>query len=198
MIAVAMPYDPPIRVQEFVLRHSVPYPVALDVQGAVTSAFGGVPYVPTAFIIDPNGKTELIYTGRLDIAKVRRIISRYLKNGIESSHDTARILAEAMIRNGISERSLGEHFHRPCLRLFRYDNVWGRLLFGIYEGVLRKGHLSDAYLEVVNREVAGGNMAQAHILWSVVAGDTPYREIARDALALRTLWNLLRALPGGR
>ena len=79
MIAVAMPYDPPIRVQEFVRKHAVPYPVALDVQGAVTSAFGGVPYVPTAFIIDPNGKTELIYTGRLDIAKVRRIISRYLK-----------------------------------------------------------------------------------------------------------------------
>lgn len=79
IIAVAMPYDPPIRVQEFVQRHHVPYPVALDVQGVVTSAFGGVPYVPTAFIIAPNGKTELIYTGRLDIAKARRIISRYLK-----------------------------------------------------------------------------------------------------------------------
>jgi len=79
MIAVAMPYDPPIRVQEFVQRHNVPYPVALDVQGVVTSAFGGVPYVPTVFVIAPNGKTELSYTGRLDIAKARRIISRYLK-----------------------------------------------------------------------------------------------------------------------
>lgn len=79
MIAVAMPYDPPFRVQEFVQRHAVPYPVALDVQGKVTSAFGGVPYVPTAFVIAPDGKTELSYTGRLDIAKVRRIISRYLK-----------------------------------------------------------------------------------------------------------------------
>ncbi len=79
LIAVAMPYDPPIRVQEFVQRHDVPYPVALDVQGMVTSAFGGVPYVPTAFIIAPDGKTELVYTGRLDIAKARRIISRYLK-----------------------------------------------------------------------------------------------------------------------
>ena len=79
MIAVAMPYDPPIRVQEFVQRHNIPYPVALDVQGVVTSAFGGVPFVPAAFIIDPNGKTELSYTGRLDIAKARRIISRHLK-----------------------------------------------------------------------------------------------------------------------
>jgi thiol-disulfide isomerase/thioredoxin len=79
LIAVAMPYDPPIRVQEFVKQRAVPYPVALDVQGKITSAFGGVPYVPTAFVIAPDGKTELNYTGRLDIAKARRIISRYLK-----------------------------------------------------------------------------------------------------------------------
>lgn len=79
LIAVAMPYDPPILVQQFVRQHNVPYPVALDVQGRVTSAFGGVPYVPTVFVIAPNGKTELSYTGRLDMAKARRIISRYLK-----------------------------------------------------------------------------------------------------------------------
>lgn len=79
LIAVAMPYDPPLQVQDFVKRHNVPYPVALDVQGKVTSAFGGVPYVPTAFILSPEGKTELTYTGRLDVAKVRRIVARYLK-----------------------------------------------------------------------------------------------------------------------
>lgn len=125
-------------------------------------------------------------------------ISRYLKNGIESSHDTARILAEAITSHGISERALAEHFHRPCLGLFRYDNVWGKLLFGIYEGMLRKGRLSDAYLEAVNREAAGGDMAQAHILWSVFAGDSPYREIARDALAFRTLLKLAGTLSRGR
>ena len=80
LIAVAMPYDPPIQVRDFVQRHGVPYPVAIDVQGKVTSAFGGVPYVPTAFVITPDGKTELTYTGRLDMAKARRIISRYLKD----------------------------------------------------------------------------------------------------------------------
>jgi thiol-disulfide isomerase/thioredoxin len=79
LIAVAMPYDPPLQVQDFVKRHNVPYPVALDVQGKVTSAFGGVPYVPTAFILSPEGKTELTYTGRLDVAKARRIVARYLK-----------------------------------------------------------------------------------------------------------------------
>jgi hypothetical protein len=125
-------------------------------------------------------------------------ISRHLKNGIESSHDTARILAAAVASAGVSEPALRDHFYRPCLRLFRYDNVWGRALFGIYESVLRKGHLSDAYLRYVNREPAGESATQARILWAVFAGDAPYREIAREAFALRSLWRLARNLLGGK
>jgi len=79
LIAVAMPYDPPSLVQKFAQRYALPYPVALDIDGKVTSAFGGVPYVPAAFLIAPNGNVELSYTGRLDIAKTRRIIVKYLK-----------------------------------------------------------------------------------------------------------------------
>ena len=79
LIAVAMPYDPPALVQEFTQRRGLPYPVALDVQGKLTSAFGGVPYVPAAFLIAPNGNIVLNSTGRLDIDKARRIIAKYLK-----------------------------------------------------------------------------------------------------------------------
>lgn len=79
LIAVAMPYDPPALTQEFVQRRGLPYPVALDVQGKLTSAFGGVPYVPAAFFIAPNGNIVQNSTGRLDIDKTRRMISRYLK-----------------------------------------------------------------------------------------------------------------------
>jgi flavin-dependent dehydrogenase len=125
-------------------------------------------------------------------------ISRHLKNGIESSHDTARILAMAITSEGISGPALREHFYRPCLRLFRYDNVWGRVLFGIYESVLRKGRLSDAYLRSVNRESAEGRATQAGILWAVFAGDAPYREIAGEAFAPGSLWKLARNLMRGR
>ena len=79
LIAVAMPYDPPALVQEFVQRRGLPYSVALDVQGKLTSAFGGVPYVPAAFLIAPNGNIVLNSTGRLDTDKARRIIAKYLK-----------------------------------------------------------------------------------------------------------------------
>ena len=79
LIAVAMPYDPPALVQEFTQRRSLPYPVALDVQGKLTTAFGGVPYVPAAFLIAPNGNIVMNSTGRLDTDKARRIIAKYLK-----------------------------------------------------------------------------------------------------------------------
>ena len=78
LIAVAMPYDPPSLVQQFVQQRGVPYPVALDLDGKITTAFGGVPYVPAAFLLAPNGRIELQYTGRLDIAKAERVIAKYL------------------------------------------------------------------------------------------------------------------------
>lgn len=79
LIAVAMPYDPPTLVQRFAQSRDLPYPVALDIDGKVTRAFGGVPYIPAAYLIAPGGNIELSYTGRLDIAKARRIIAKYLK-----------------------------------------------------------------------------------------------------------------------
>jgi len=121
-------------------------------------------------------------------------VSRYLKNGIESAHDTARILAEAVLDHGVSEPELRRHFYRPCIRRFRYDNRWGRVLFGIYEAVLRKSRFSDAYLRGVEGGVAGMQGAQARILWSVFAGDAPYREIAREAFAPRAMLDLLKSL----
>lgn len=110
-------------------------------------------------------------------------ISRYLKNGIESSHDTSRILAEAIARHGTSREALDAFFHRPCTARFRRDNIWGKVLFGIFEGVLRKGRLSDAYLRTVARAARAGDETQARILWAIFAGDAPYREIAREAFA---------------
>ena len=117
-------------------------------------------------------------------------ISRYLKNGIESSFDTSRILAETVVRFGISEQALRNHFYRTCIRQFRYDNVWGKALFGVYEGVLRKERFSDAFLKGAVADSAAQQGTQGHILWSVFAGDAPYREIAREAFSPRAVYQL--------
>ena len=93
-----------------------------------------------------------------------------------------------------SAEALREHFYRPCVRMFGYDNVWGKVLFGIYERVLRKGRLSDAFIGSVARDAGGGMSIQERILWSVFAGDAPYRTIARDAVAPRSIAEILKNL----
>jgi thiol-disulfide isomerase/thioredoxin len=77
LIAVAMPYDPPLYVEKFVREHAVPYPVALDVQGTVTRAFG-VAYVPMAFLVSPAGNLSYQQAGKLDITRLRRVIEAHL------------------------------------------------------------------------------------------------------------------------
>ncbi|MBI3545192.1 MAG: TlpA family protein disulfide reductase [Gammaproteobacteria bacterium] len=79
IIGVSAAYDPPIVVQEFVQRRGIAYPVALDLDGKIARAFGGVAYVPTTYILASNGNVVLKYAGRLDVAKARRIIAKYLK-----------------------------------------------------------------------------------------------------------------------
>lgn len=141
----------------------------------------------------PVGYAQRPFADRIAIVG-DAFISRYLKNGIESSHDTARVLAEAITRHGVSREALRRYFHRPCLERFRHDNIWGRVLFGIYEEVLRKGRLSDAYLRSVTRAAEAGDETQARILWSVFAGDSPYRDIARVVFAPRSIAELWKNL----
>lgn len=80
LIAVAMPYDPPNRVQQFVRERQVPFPIALDVLGQVTGAFPDVQHTPTAFLIDPQGNIVYHHVGKLDTDRVRRMILRQLES----------------------------------------------------------------------------------------------------------------------
>lgn len=84
IIGIAMPYDPPRQVQELVRRRDLPYPIALDVQGAATSAFEGVRFTPTAFLLDPDGNIVFTHTGKLDMPRVRRMIMRHLETPTRS------------------------------------------------------------------------------------------------------------------
>lgn len=85
LIAVAMPYDPPLHVQDFVRRHDVPYPVALDVSGAAARAFEKVEFIPIAFLIDPGGEIVLRHIGKLDIERVRKRVAAFPSAGGEAA-----------------------------------------------------------------------------------------------------------------
>ncbi len=78
IVAVAMSYDPPSYVANFVQTRQLPFPVALDVNGEHARAFGGVQLTPTSFIIGKDGRILEQKLGELDFARLKALLDREL------------------------------------------------------------------------------------------------------------------------
>jgi len=78
IVAVAMSYDPPNYVLNFVQTRKLPFPVALDVDGAHARAFGNVQLTPTSFIIGKDGAVLEQKIGELDFVKLKALLDKEL------------------------------------------------------------------------------------------------------------------------
>ncbi|KVW96809.1 peroxiredoxin family protein [Thiobacillus denitrificans] len=78
IIAVAMRYDPPNYVLNFVQTRQLPFPVVLDVDGEHARAFGNVQLTPTTFIIGKDGRILEQKLGELDFVKLNALLDREL------------------------------------------------------------------------------------------------------------------------
>lgn len=67
IIAIAMFYDPPDQVVAASKVYGLPYPVVLDPDGQLASAFGQVKLTPTHILIDRFGKQILHKLGGLTL-----------------------------------------------------------------------------------------------------------------------------------
>ena len=79
IIGIAMPYDPPNRVLELTERKEIPYPIALDIEGVASKAFGNISATPTSFLIDSLGNIIQQKTGEMDIEQLRIKIKKLLQ-----------------------------------------------------------------------------------------------------------------------
>ena len=80
IIAVSMPWDPPGEVVRLARTRALPYPVALDVDGAIARAFGDVSVTPTHVLIDPSGDVAFRRTGALDFSGLDRRLRSMLRH----------------------------------------------------------------------------------------------------------------------
>ncbi|MEW6120031.1 MAG: TlpA disulfide reductase family protein [Pseudomonadota bacterium] len=78
IVAVAMSYDPPNYVANFVQTRQLPFPVALDVDGAHARAFGDVQLTPTSFLIGKDGSILEQKLGELDFGKLKAQLDKEL------------------------------------------------------------------------------------------------------------------------
>ena len=78
ILSVAMPYDRPDRVIAIARRKGLDYPVALDVEGRIARAFGGIRGTPTSFLIGPGGEIRFRTHGALDMGRLAEQIEQML------------------------------------------------------------------------------------------------------------------------
>lgn len=78
IIGVAMPYDIPSHIVQLINERNVPYPIALDVDSSITSAFGDVMLTPTSFLIAPDGTIVKQKIGEMNMDKLREQIQGLL------------------------------------------------------------------------------------------------------------------------
>lgn len=77
-VAVAMSYDPPAYVANFVQTRQLPFKVALDHSGEVARQFGDIKLTPTTFLIDKDGEIVKRYVGEPDFEALNRLVDRLL------------------------------------------------------------------------------------------------------------------------
>ncbi len=80
-LAVAMQYDPPSYVVNFVETRKLPFPVAIDNTGAVAKAWGDIQLTPTTFVVNKQGEVVKRYVGEPDFAELHRLIEKLLAAG---------------------------------------------------------------------------------------------------------------------
>jgi peroxiredoxin len=78
-LGVAMSYDPPAYVANFVQSRKLPYGVAIDNTGALAQAFGQVQMTPTTFLIDKHGQIVKRYVGEPDFAALHALIEQLMR-----------------------------------------------------------------------------------------------------------------------
>jgi len=78
IIAVAMSYDPPAYVDNFVQTRQLPFPVVLDADGAHARDFGNVQLTPTTFIIGKDGRILEQKLGEIDFVRLKALLDREL------------------------------------------------------------------------------------------------------------------------
>jgi thiol-disulfide isomerase/thioredoxin len=86
--------DEPQKVQQFVQQHGINYPIVMATRELIEN-YGGVPALPTSFLIDPQGRVMLKHTGLYEFdvyeREVRALAGLPVDARIETFADTGQI-----------------------------------------------------------------------------------------------------------
>lgn len=82
MVAVAMSYDHPNVVADYVQKQALPFKVALDLDGGLAKSWGSVKATPTAFVVDRQGRIVKKYVGEPTAKDLHAVLEKALAGPI--------------------------------------------------------------------------------------------------------------------
>lgn len=77
-LAVAMSYDPPAYVVNFVETRKLPFLVTMDLDGSIARSFGDVQLTPTSLLINKRGEIVKRYVGEPDFTELHALVDELL------------------------------------------------------------------------------------------------------------------------
>lgn len=76
VIAVAMPYDDPAQIKQYVAKNRLPFHIVHDQNGLLSKQFDQVRVTPTSFLIDGEGRIVQTIVGVIDFKSLKTKISQ--------------------------------------------------------------------------------------------------------------------------
>jgi flavin-dependent dehydrogenase len=118
------------------------------------------------------------YFGDRWVAVGDAAVTRLYKDGIGSAFQTAKSAMTVVTQVGISHLMFGKHY-APICHSIAIDNSYGFLLFRLWNLVLNSSVLRNAWKATIQREMSLPVKDRRHmrILWGMLTGDEPYRQL---------------------
>ncbi len=115
-------------------------------------------------------------------------ISRSYKSGIESAFNMAKMSAYTAFKNGVSARSFMYGYFKPAKKLLARDNFYGLVMLKINDYISSNRQLTNRQVKFAKStdDTKTANLIN-EILWNMLTGNVPYKEIFFKAMSLRLI-----------
>jgi flavin-dependent dehydrogenase len=118
--------------------------------------------------------------------------TRLYKDGIGSAFFTTKVAIETAYNHGISKMAFQKHY-APYCRQISHDNLYGKILFRLWEITIHTPSLLRAWKKAIQHErnLPASERAHMRILWGMLTGDEAYKDLARLFFRRSALMGLL-------
>jgi flavin-dependent dehydrogenase len=105
-------------------------------------------------------------------------VTRLYKDGIGSAYQTSKQAMITAMQVGISRRAFSRYY-APVCRSIDTDNFYGVLLFRLWNLMLNSPITLNAWKSAIQQEssLPPAERRHMHILWGMLTGDEPYRQL---------------------